>query len=363
MAPRLHVVVDARLVSVALEPLTLSTTTSSKKRSRKRRRAPADAAAEPIEVAGREARTRSRRSGRARVPLLLFAAVIGIGAITWYSSGALSKADAEQFQIVAAQTDLAPGSTVVAYWRTKPVAQFWNVAPFVQSFEIAASAGPDGKGQLLAEEVFEKLAGAPLGGKLIKVWVRQIEPGATTGDLASAAGWGVTRPDVDLGQRAVLDGRGRTLLFLDVDIWAPGQREPDCRTEFACEERGSCTAQEGEFVATSDGDCAACAECKEEGNCVARDKHCVPAADEHCSASERCRSAGACSFLNGACAAASLADCTRSDVCKGLKNDQTCVFENGSCDVSTLAFLPKSDEDCRNATGCEALAEGQENGW
>jgi len=232
--------------------------------------------------------------------------------------------------VVAEQTNLSAGSDIFVYWREVPVVpEPGPDVPFVESFEVTASASADGSGGVTGEQIFTRIKQLELRGKLIQASLRDIRPKVPITAWATATATGMSdSPTDDYRNMVRVDDKGRSVMFVDLQTWAPGQAEPDCRRGAKCAAEGRCTGREGVCVATSDADCAA---------------------------TTACRSEGACSAGDGACVAASQADCAKSELCKDLKGGEFCDLDKQRCQrVTDLSrFVPASEADCRRSKGCE----------
>ena len=130
-----------------------------------------------------------------------------------------------------------------------------------------------------------------------------------------------------------------------------------CREKPRCQDKGECTAVDGNCAVSSDEDCRTSDRCKLAGNCTVSTvgwNACCATRNEDCRASENCKTMGLCELevvdegcgqfqtSQEGCQATSDSYCLASKECaeKGLRG-----AKDGQCEATT-------DEGCRASTLC-----------
>ena len=149
---------------------------------------------------------------------------------------------------------------------------------------------------------------------------------------------------------------------LDGDCRVPASSDAECESEFGenkvspCDAWGSCTADNGVCVASSDADCKRSFLCTNWGQCTAREGKCVASKTADCKSSRWCKDSGThCVLVGDVCALGALsdADCGQE---YGIEGDKfiPCA-ERGDCTVKDGRCIATKDSDCKQSDWCKTM--------
>ncbi|MCB9638417.1 MAG: hypothetical protein H6727_05850 [Myxococcales bacterium] len=144
--------------------------------------------------------------------------------------------------------------------------------------------------------------------------------------------------------------RALFVLFVGVVAWtacSPIRTDEECKKSEECYQKGRCTAEGTQCVATTDADCRASRFCRNVGECSVANGVCIATKDLDCRESIQCKEAKRCIVSAGECVVLNPGYCRNDTSNIRCKTHGEC-----SLDSRNNVCSPRTDSDCSNSDVC-----------